>query len=121
MNNHTVTLKTAKRMEELGYAQDTWYVYGLMECEADLYHNFDRDVRQGIVDGTYPAPIATEILECLPSGNTQTTEMRIQIKECGYYVGYIGGETSHHENLAEALGQLWIQLVEEGIIITTKE
>lgn len=132
VENHVVSLETAKRMDELGGLKTKpifvyWTSPDAPGGHYELVYTGEEDFTHN--EFCVPAYIATEIMEELP-GNIVVDEgdpknqwiywLGIHKLTDEYEVFYdhydVTKQSASHENLAEALALLWCDLKEKGII-----
>jgi len=111
MEKH-VSLETAKRLDEAGWAKETQQHYGLDDDEKPelgfaLWTGFPDDDEE-----YYYAPDIAELLEELPGGtfiHRYDETPKYFVSKQGAYVGEFEGD-----NLIELLAKLWIKLQEKS-------
>lgn len=131
VENHVVSLETAKRMKELGLPQGKAMFYWVCTDGFPVQPFLVRDNDDSAYRDATPvdALVATEILEELP-GNIVIDEGSPE-NECTYWIN-IGKQLDeygasydyydvtafsvYHANPTEALALLWCELKEKGII-----
>jgi hypothetical protein len=130
IENHVVSLQTAKRMKSLGWDyKECLFVYDYDSRKDGYDIEFTATYDYHPTSENLPAPLATEIVEELP-GNIVVDEgdpenqwiywLGIHKLTDEYEVFYdhydVTKQSASHENLAEALALLWCELKEKGII-----
>jgi hypothetical protein len=123
MENHVTSLEMSKRLVEVGFKKDTEYLWIVhKEVDKPEYSNCILSIhRDKIIDypkdfwNFYPAPLATEILEELPSG--------IKIIKCKKNLLYLvsmkeekGIKGFQDKSLPNALALMYCYLTKEKII-----
>ena len=124
---HCVSLSLARRIKEAGWKKETefcWIQDALGQWKLVNIHYLDSDdCSLGEFNSKISAPLATEILEELPSEIENYAELSISKDSNNfYYVQYQGvdnetcGEFFRDKSLSNALALMWLYLRKEGLI-----
>ncbi len=118
MNKHTVDLKRAKKLKELGWEKETLFGwYPIKEGIHKINDNYlvcesGRPPQGWDMKTAYPAPIASELLKELPDGffleKGQGEQYFAQDEERKY--------SREADTPVKALADMWIYLKKEGLI-----
>lgn len=137
IENHVVSLQTAKRMRKLKWRKKTVFYWAMqLKQDSDGDYSFSGEhalhpvgTTASFLDKDYFAPLATELLEELPmeikAGSKNETaylviypgamnSVHYEEYDCGESWNFFSWE--HETSLAEALALLWCELKEKGII-----
>ena len=123
---HTVTLKTAKRMKELGFSQETdcWWSK-LKNDKWHVYTKWQIGNHPELFKDTLSAPISDEILEVLPETIVVSNKIYVLwvnkvdgVWRCGYEEepNSCLFFQENNKSLPEALGQMFNYLKEKELI-----
>lgn len=126
MEKHVPCLKTCQRLKGLGYPHignqfywcTLWNDVRHISLDQEYSWHIERDTKNYVA-----APLATELLEWLPEKHAKQ-ELEIWKLNKEYYVNYLRRKVFEPENdlsknsnnLPEALAQMLIYLVENGIV-----
>ncbi len=117
MNKHTVDLKRAKKLKELGWEKETLFWWESKRINGisrwDVYRELPSVYPSKF---SYSAPIASELLKELPDFVTFGKAPRTGGKR--YYADYIHKKDNniYADTPVKALADMWIYLKEEGLI-----
>ena len=131
-----ISLETAKKLHELGWTRETYFMWHIMHPFQDLDCAvptiLPRAVAPGcfrVFDIRFAAPLAEELLEVLPKIITiseREYDLHIQTDSCSFYPRYMCREEldpmcsfiygTCHNSSAEALALLLVELVEQGVV-----
>ncbi len=136
MNKHTVDLKRAKQMTELGWEKETLFrwlkhkdhnddVATFLINESEDPEDFNEQRGDEILN-LYPAPISSEILEELTDKRLKRSlyEIKVSFYKSGSFSNFIcqtiydshDDKTFKADTAANALSDLWIYLKKEKLI-----
>jgi hypothetical protein len=103
LTNHVPILETCQKLKEVGFPQDTYFVW----WSGDGSYSHMVSPRRGIINPEFSAPILTELLEQLPE------EVGLLKKPTHYAV--LSGVQWSNKNPAEAAALLWLDLHKEDL------
>ncbi|MFA5388885.1 MAG: hypothetical protein WC312_03925 [Candidatus Omnitrophota bacterium] len=138
MEKHCTSLEISKQLKETGWKKETefWWIEDksgnnkILLYSYKQYINLDAYGCRDAQNNCYPAPLATEILEELPSFIQQAYKYNLTIeklgdeysgfyqysdRDCDYLLAGMDG-AKFDKSLPNALAKMWLYLKKEGII-----
>ncbi len=125
-------LPQARRLDELGFKGESYYSYARCfpwpdDTEEETYRLYETsDCSQYVKKShIFPALSVPELMDALP---TEVRWMILQVKKfwndrysVWYFPPRYSAAEEHKTNLAEALSDMMIRLIEQGLYIVNKE
>lgn len=125
MTIKTVSLNTARVLEENLFTQNTYFYY--IKHKLDLDYKLENTPNGQCIEDYLAAPTSDELLEVLPSSISKDYEeywIEIFKDDSGYLVSYSKYNTGdlqtlhqeYNQSLVESLGLMFIFLKKEGLL-----
>ncbi len=120
MKDHATSIEMSEKLKEAGIEikNSQFYHIPRTKDEYKIYHISKIDV---LIQGSFPALLATELLEILPYElpyNGSMLKLNIVKLKDGYDVGYIGLEFTWHiaKTLADSLAEMILYLKKNNLL-----